>query len=98
MLRHTADDRKVCMLMHKTIHIKIKVLKTIKRMTDRAPELAHAPACQGSSQGQALSQKAEQNFIALNKRSINGFPLGLDINMQLVFYRVQLLCWYDYLC
>lgn len=72
-------------------------LKKTGRMTDGVPELAHA-GCQRSSQGQARSQKAEQNFIGLNERGINGFPLGLDINMQLVFYRVQLPCWYDYLC
>lgn len=66
-------------------------------MTDRVPELAHA-GCQRSSQGQALSQKAEQNFTALNECGINGFPLGLDINMQLVFYRVQLPRCYDYHC
>lgn len=44
-------------------------------MTDRVPEPAHAGR-QRSSQGQAPSQKAEQNFIALNERGINGFPPG----------------------
>lgn len=73
------------------------MLKKTDWVTDGVPELAHA-GCQRSSQGQALSQKAEENFIALNERGINGFLLGLDINMQLVFYRVQLPCCYDYLC